>query len=328
MSSKLTHHLSEPINFGLEMLEGKRILITGITGLIGLNLASALRDINAKIYGTSRTIPKKTMMDVLNHLQIFYYPTILARDFDYIFHCAGSAVPAKFTKDPLSTIEANTIQTLDLIDRLAPDGRFIFMSSSEIYSGTKMKQVRSGDDYTGTYEITNPRAIYIHAKRMGEAMCYQASKYKGVKAAVMRLGHIYGPGWRLGDQRIIPQFIDQAVSQRVITPQGNIRAIKAWLYVEDAVHKIIELATGDSGIAWNICSENCIDVEHLAGVISTITGSEVYISKEVLKSSERVSPVGFMQDQYETAKTPLSIGLKRTVQWYQDLIQLESISAT
>ena len=54
---------------------------------------------------------------------------------DIIIHAAGSGEPSKFILNPLSTLEINTLTTLNLFKKLKSKGSFLFISSSDIYNG-------------------------------------------------------------------------------------------------------------------------------------------------------------------------------------------------
>ncbi len=89
---------------------------------------------------------------------------------DVVIHAAGYGQPGRFMANPGATIAINTSSTAALIERLrGRDGRFLFISTSEVYSGSQKEFVAEGDIGTTTPE--HPRACYIEGKRCGEAIC-------------------------------------------------------------------------------------------------------------------------------------------------------------
>src|SRR5690348_16520606 len=97
-------------------LRGAKVLLTGATGLIGVNLAAALTRAGASVVRAKRG------------------GTLLGT-YDFIIHAAGYAQPARFMSDPLATIRCNTSMLMELFDRLHSKGRLLYLSTSEIYSG-------------------------------------------------------------------------------------------------------------------------------------------------------------------------------------------------
>jgi nucleoside-diphosphate-sugar epimerase len=139
----------------MRSLNNKRVLITGATGLIGLHLLSVLKTLKVK-YNYNIDIYCWVFSDIEKHLMpMFEGCAIIKADLtdvtaidnlqkmfvetlsgvDYIFHAAGYGQPQKFTSNKIKTIELNTVATTNLFKLLNLDGRFLFCSTSEIYSG-------------------------------------------------------------------------------------------------------------------------------------------------------------------------------------------------
>ena len=91
--------------------------------------------------------------------------------------------------NPAATIKVNTTATATLLQKLRPGGAFLFLSSSEIYSGLKKSLVNESD--IGTSTPLHPRSSYIEGKRCGEAIC-NAYRAQGVRAVSARLALAYG----------------------------------------------------------------------------------------------------------------------------------------
>src|SRR5262249_10287771 len=131
---------------------------------------------------------------------------------DYVIHAAGYGQPARFRSEPLNTLRINTTTTDRLISQMAPEGRFLFVSSSEVYSGCaaadKIDDIGNTDPY-------HPRAAYIEGKRAGEAIV-NAWRNTGVAAMSARVCLAYGPGVKSDDQRAMSEIIRQALVDKKI----------------------------------------------------------------------------------------------------------------
>src|SRR5262245_17074222 len=214
-------------------LKGKTVLITGSTGLIGANLHAAL--LRAECYVGSSTARVLSLK---------------ARDkYDFIIHAAGYAQPAKFLADPMATISVNTTMLAHLLEHLAPDGRLLFLSTSEVYSGNPRSLYREED--IGATNPAHERGCYIESKRCGEAICH-AARAAGHTAIIARVSSVYGPGVRAKDARVMSQFIDSALRSGEIVLKDGGQARRVFLYVSDAVEMLLNILLRGVGSVYNV----------------------------------------------------------------------------
>ena len=121
----------------------KRILITGVSGIIGINLLfffnaiSKKEKISLKVDGTFHTsiFPFVKNYFRKNKNVNFYKFDLtkkelnLNKKYDLIFHCAGYGQPAKFMKYRSSTFKLNSLTIMNLKNNLKTKGKFIYMST-------------------------------------------------------------------------------------------------------------------------------------------------------------------------------------------------------
>jgi len=134
-----------------------KLLITGYAGLVGSNICKVLERDYPDIEVT------KVKFD--EWVEGMAYNT-----FDYILHCAGYGQPQMFAKDKIKTIHINTDNIPVLFSTLKPEGKFLFISTSELYSGLKMPLGGYAETDIGTTTPQHPRACYIEGKRCGEGI--------------------------------------------------------------------------------------------------------------------------------------------------------------
>lgn len=131
-------------------MKNKTALILGVTGQDGAHIASHLIAEGCNVYGGFRR-GSATKTWRLEHLGIeksvkllninIDEPYHLIETFrelkpDYVFHLAGESFVADSFSHPLTTIEANTIGTLNVLEAIrleAPGARIFFASSSEVF---------------------------------------------------------------------------------------------------------------------------------------------------------------------------------------------------
>lgn len=185
-------------------------------------------------------------------------------DFPFIIHAASIASPTYYKRDPIGTMDANVNGLRMLLDyaRAQQDrGRdfegLLFFSSSEIYGDPSPDAIPTPETYRGFVSCTGPRACYDEAKRYGETLCVNFSKQYGVPVRVARPFNNYGPGLKISDRRVIPDFARDIVNGRDIVMLSDGSPRRTFCYVSDAVvgyYKV--LVKGHNGEAYNIGVEN------------------------------------------------------------------------
>lgn len=154
-------------------MKNKTALILGVTGQDGAHLAAHLLRQGCTVYGGFRR-GSSTKIWRLEHLGIFKHvklininidePYHLIETFqeikpDYIFHVAGESFVADSFTHPLTTIETNTIGTLNILEAVrlvAKNTRIFFASSSEIFGDAKDQILL---DEKSEFLPSNPYAI-------------------------------------------------------------------------------------------------------------------------------------------------------------------------
>lgn len=210
-----------------EELEGKTLLLTGASGIVGTlflecaHYLIATQGMNFNVCAVMKNEPPSHLLGCisLKNIQVLrgdltdanFYAHLPAADF--IIHAAGYGQPGAFLQNPTATIQLNTTATFALLDKLNQGGKFLFVSSSEVYSG--LDNPPHQETEIGRTNTDHPRSCYIEGKRCGEAIC-NAYRAAGVDAKSSRLCLAYGPGTRPGDRRALNSFIEKALKERQI----------------------------------------------------------------------------------------------------------------
>lgn len=198
-------------------------------------------------------------------------------DFQYIIHAAGIASPMYYRKYPLQTIDANINGLRNLLDysvRQADAGRpvegFLFYSSSEIYGDPAPEAIPTPEDYRGNVSCTGPRACYDKSKRFGETICVTFARQLGVPVTMARPFNNYGPGLKITDGRVLPDFAKEVMAGRDIVMFSDGSPKRTFCYSSDAItgyYKV--LVKGRPGEAYNIGIEKPeISMAELADLVA------------------------------------------------------------
>lgn len=160
-----------------------RILIVGASGLVGSNLAVALRE-DQCVYGTyDKHKPGLAgvplfKVNVLKESALFDVLTLVRPNI--VYYCAAIRDEQMCTEQALPALTINAEAAADIALCLRPlGGRLIYFSTSKVYSGEK-------GNYTEE-DPTDPSSSYGEAKRRAEDLLMGFEN-----TFILRLGTLYG----------------------------------------------------------------------------------------------------------------------------------------
>lgn len=321
-------------NIDLSTLEGKTILITGASGLIGIHFLACLKQVRKQmkepfhVVGIVNRKPLAFLTEFMDYEEALMLQGDLTDinflkslpNADIIIHAASYGQPIRFMENPIKTLKLNTLSTYFLFDKLNEGGKFLFVSSSEVYIGLTTPPFK--EDEIGTITTNQARSCYVEAKRCGETIV-NVYRRNGVDAKSVRLAATYGPGTRLDDKRVISSFIQKAFKNELkLLDQG--RAVRAYCYVTDALE-----------IMWNVLLRGNEEVYNVGGIYKNTIAQVAEIIGEFMEvrvgypdmpdqvsGSPEESWLDMTKVKNEFNKTDyvmLEEGIRQTIEWYQVL---------
>lgn len=278
-----------------DRLRGKKILITGASGLIGSFFIDVLmkqnreKNLCCKIYalGRGQAVGKERFAEYWDSPYFVFLPHDINlpldgkvdEEFAYIFHLASNTHPVVYAQHPISTITTNILGTEHLLNYAACHGagRFVFASSNEIYGENRGDAEFFDEAYCGYLDCNTLRAGYPESKRCGEALCQAYRQEKGIDVVIPRFTRSYGPTMRITDTKAVSQFIRNGVKGEDIVLKSEGKQYYSYTYAADAVAGLFHVMfEGESGEAYNIAdSRSDIALKDLAGVIAEVCGTKV-----------------------------------------------------
>ena len=277
-----------------ENLQGKNILISGATGLIGSFLVDVLMSLNEKglnctVYALNRNEEKaiQRFPKWINSNYLHFIPYDIKKPLErddlekthYILHLASNTHPIQYSTDPIGTIATNIIGAQNLLDFAIEHNamRFVFASSNEIYGENRGDTDFFDEDYCGYINCNSLRAGYPESKRCGESLCQAYRMQKGLDVVIPRLTRTYGPTMIMSDTKAISQFIKKGVAGENIVLKSAGTQYYSYTYVADAVSGLLfAMLKGENGEAYNIADEKSdIRLKDLAELIAGISGTKV-----------------------------------------------------
>jgi nucleoside-diphosphate-sugar epimerase len=262
-------------------MEGKNLLIVGGAGFLGYYLVQSVHRWNGQMdparrirltvfdnFGRGRpqwltdvadgsewiTLQRHDIRDPL--------PADMA-DYPYVVHAASIASPIYYRKDPIGTMDGNVNGLRTLLDYFLAQkeagketGGFLFFSSSEIYGDPFPQFIPTTEEYWGNVSCTGPRACYDESKRYGETLCVNFARQYGLPIAMARPFNNYGPGLKITDARVLPDFARNILSGQDVVMLSDGAPTRTFCYVADAVCGYYKVLTrGRPGEPYNIGQE-------------------------------------------------------------------------
>jgi UDP-glucuronate decarboxylase len=325
-------------NIDLSEIEGKTLLLTGASGLLGVHFLACLK--HASYAMTKFKVIAVVNREPLPHVQelLDYEGTRIMQgdladvDFcrslpqaDYIIHTASYGQPIRLMENPIKTLKLNTMATLELFEKLLPNGKFLFVSTSELYMGLSNPPFKETD--IGTTNTNHPRSSYIEAKRCGEAIV-NAYRARGVDAKSARLALAYGPGTRLDDKRAISSFIQKAFNGEIALLDHG-KATRAYCYVSDVVEIMWNILLRGTEPVYNVGGISRMTIAEAAQLVGHLMHVPVNFPSvsEVLKGAPEQVWLDMSKARIEFGKTeyvPVDAGLMQTIEWYKALMKQSS----
>lgn len=156
----------------------------------------------------------------------------IREDLDYVLNFASPASPMDYLKYPIETLMVGSIGTQNMLE-LARKKKAVFMlaSTSEVYGDPLVHPQK--ETYWGNVNSIGRRAVYDEAKRYAEAITFAYYRYYDVDIRVIRIFNTFGPRMQLGDGRVVPAFIGQALKGKHLTIFGDGNQTRSFCYVSE-----------------------------------------------------------------------------------------------
>jgi dTDP-glucose 4,6-dehydratase/UDP-glucuronate decarboxylase len=262
--------ITDDLAQALPALAGSTLLVTGAQGFLCSYIADAVahyNEVSGKppcriiVADNLSSSQGERLAHLTNRRDVVFLqhdvarPLVLDEPLHWIVHGASIASPSTYRQYPLETIDANVTGTRNLLT-LAREKNvrgMVIMSSSEIYGDPPPELVPTPESYRGNVSCFGPRACYDESKRMAETLCWVYHDKFGVRANCVRPFNVYGPGLRLEDKRVLPDFIKAALSNQPIVLFSDGSPTRTFCYVTDFVRGLFHvLLSGKGGEAFNV----------------------------------------------------------------------------
>jgi UDP-glucose 4-epimerase len=252
-----------------------RLLITGVAGFIGSQIAKKALEVGHEVIGIDnlstgyeKNVPKGAKFEkfnLANSFEVKKLPKV-----DVIMHLAGQSSGEISFDSPQKDLKKNTLSTLNLIEYGIKNNvrKIIYASSMSVY----------GDVPDGPIKETVPclpLSCYGVGKLASEN--YLSIYGNALPYTTFRMFNVYGPGQDLSNLRqgMASIYISYALNNKCIPVKGSLYRFRDFIYIDDVVNiwlqaieerynnQIFNLGSGKKTSVFNLleiiksCISNC-----------------------------------------------------------------------
>jgi len=323
---------------------GRNILITGINGFIGGNLAKACYKQGANIVGLIRNVKKDTFLfyeGLADKANIIYgditdkellRKIIIEEQITCCFHLAAQVEVGIAREYPYLTWETNVRGTYSLLEAIRDSGEkiqaIVFASTDKAYGSYDKEMLPYLEEYplipVYPYDVSKACADMI-------ARSYASDLYS-LPIIVTRFCNIYGPG-QLNFSALIPDAIRAALGYSEFIPRSNGLNIRDYIYIDDVVKLYMLFAENLAmdrnlgGEIFNAGTNQPKQVKEIVRKIYEILSREDDYQRieEKWATRQTTGEIDFQYMGYDKVNKyfgwkPLldfDTGLRETIQWYE-----------
>jgi UDP-glucose 4-epimerase len=314
--------------------KGKKALVTGGLGFIGINIIKRLLDLGAEITAVDNFVSpelRKLLASVYSQLNIVVADIRdedkverVVREQDIIFNMAGKSGAADSNKTPMNDLDVNCrghLTVLEACRRFNPCVTIIFPSSRLVYGKPLYLPVDEAHPLA-------PDSIYAVHKLTVENYHLIYSKLYGLKTTVLRISNPYGP-MQIESARpygIANKFIQSAVKGEQITIFGEGVQQRDYIYIDDLVQAFMMtgLKQEASGKVYNIGDAQTVSLLDLAQLSIEVAGSGKIVKVPwpdeygAIETGDYQSNIDLASKELEwRPTTALTDGINKTVEFYR-----------
>ena len=314
--------------------KGKRVFITGATGLLGSWLTQALLGKEALVIALvrdkiPRTYPHLTpwydqVVRIAGEVENYFLLERILNEYeiDTVFHIAAQTIVPIANNNPISTFKSNIEGTWNLLEacRRNPQVKRILVASSDKAYGTQEKL-----PYT---EEAPLRGIHPYdvSKSCADLITIAYHRSYGLPVSVTRCANLFGGG-DLNFNRLVPGTIQAAFQNESPVIRSDGKMIREYFYVKDAVGAYLHLAEQMEaknvfGESFNFGSDLKLPVAEMARKILKII-NKTKLDLTILNQAANEIPEQWLSSEKARRlldwhpRYSLEEGLAETVEWYR-----------
>jgi dTDP-glucose 4,6-dehydratase len=318
-----------------------RVLVTGGAGFIGANFLNLLvprfpevefTNLDALTYAGN--LASLALLEPLPNYRFVQLDLVEAEAVsqaveaakpDWIFHFAAETHVDRSIRDPERTVQTNVLGTLHLLEaarNLKDFGLFLHVSTDEVFGSL------GHDGFFSEETSYDPSSPYSASKAGADHLVRAYGRTFRLPTLVTNCSNNYGPFQF--PEKLMPVMVLAARDGRPLPVYGDGSNVRDWLFVEDHVRALWELACrGRRGETYCIGGRNersNLEIVHLiaAAVARRIGKPEAEILKQIEFVTDRPGhdwryaiDASKLERELDWRPTEtVETGVERTVDWY------------
>jgi UDP-glucose 4-epimerase len=313
------------------MANKNKILVTGVAGFIGSNLAKRLLSEGYKVIGLDNLAYglRENVPDGVD----FYQYDIRRREIaplfegvDTVFHLAAKNCIADCQNDPVETTEINVLGTVNVFEAAKRAGvrKVVYAESSALYEGSSLFPTPESE--------AKPESFYAISKLASMHFAKAYKTFYGLRFTGLRYFCVYGPvqDYRRTIPPVMSAFVIKLLKGERPIIYGTGEKRRDFVYVDDVndFHLMCILDERTDGKVFNIGSGVNYSVHEILEKVSKILGvpaDPVYKddlpgeAEITLADITRAKALGW------TPKTPLEVGLRKAIEYIRQEVKAGGI---
>lgn len=315
---------------------GKKILITGATGMVGSWLVKELLKRKSIVVALVRDIDYQTefyrsgdyLCTAIVNGTLEDFSTVARAineyEIDTVFHLGAQTIVGAAYRKPLQTFESNIRGTYHILEACRQHRnlveRIVIASSDKAYG------IAEELPYTEDMPLKGCHP-YDASKSCADLLAQTYFQTYDMPIVIARCGNIYGGG-DLNWSRIVPGTIRSLLNNQRPVIRSDGKYIRDYIYIKDVVDAYLNVAESItkkniSGEAFNFSTESRMRVIEIVNEIRSIMEKEELEPQilnlnlkeihEQLLSAEKAHKILGWHPKYDLKK-----GISETVEWYRN----------
>ncbi|MCP4351327.1 MAG: NAD-dependent epimerase/dehydratase family protein [Desulfobacterales bacterium] len=307
--------------------KGKKVLVAGGTGMIGIPLVKRLIEQGASVRIASLDDPSRAHSEaefIKTDLMRLENCSAVCKGMEFVFNLLGvKGSPAVTTARPASFLYPPVMMEMNMLEaaRQANVTGYLFTSSIGVYAPA---EVFREDDVWKTFPSPNDW-FSGWAKRMGELQvdAYKI-EYKWNQIAIVRPANTYGPfdNFDSKNAMVIPSLIKRSLSgENPLRVWGDGTPVRDFIYADDVARGMLLVAEKMPGNPVNLGSGTGVSIKELVEAIASNLEKKPEIfwdtsapegDKKRIMDISRAKSIGFEPE------ISLEKGVKKVMEWYKN----------
>ena len=300
------------------------IVVTGVAGFIGSNLADRLLaegyrviGIDNLAYGVLEQVPAGVEFHRVDIRDRAIFP--LVRGADAVFHLAAKNCISDCQQDPQETAEINVLGSVNVFEASAQGrvGKVVYAESSALYEGSTRLPTPESE--------CAPQSFYALSKAAERQFAEGYQRFRGLNATALRYFCVYGP--RQDYRRTIPPvmsaFILKLSQGERPTIYGTGAKRRDFVYVDDVNQFHLRCLTDprtDGGV-FNLGSGQSYSVREIFDLVRRLLGSSlepVYAEDLPGEAQETRADISAARALGWAPATGIEDGLRRSITYIRE----------